>query len=230
MIGIYKIINPMNKIYIGQSINIDSRFHIYKKLYKESIGIKLYNSLKKYGWENHIFKIIEECSVEQLNKREIYWIKFYNSIYEGLNIELGGKGGPRNIETKEKIKISSMGKNAKPILQYDVQGNFLKKWPSIICAENQYGKGIKEVLAKKIKTAHQYVWRYENDPLPSDFILNKYQNNKKKVFQCDLNSNLIKIWDSTRDIEKELNYPNSNISACCLKKQKTAYGYKWNYE
>ena len=31
MIGIYKITNPKGKIYIGQSINIENRFKVYKR-------------------------------------------------------------------------------------------------------------------------------------------------------------------------------------------------------
>jgi len=31
MIGIYKITSPSNKVYIGQSINIEKRFKSYKR-------------------------------------------------------------------------------------------------------------------------------------------------------------------------------------------------------
>jgi len=59
MIGIYKIINPFGKIYIGQSVNIEKRFKTYKALSKNVIGqTKLYRSLKKYGAENHKFEIL----------------------------------------------------------------------------------------------------------------------------------------------------------------------------
>ena len=46
MIGIYKITNPTNKIYIGQSIDIKKRFNQYKNL--QCKGQKaLYSSLLK---------------------------------------------------------------------------------------------------------------------------------------------------------------------------------------
>ena len=48
MIGIYKITSPSNKIYIGQSINIERRFNSYKNLSHCKQQIKLYNSLQKY--------------------------------------------------------------------------------------------------------------------------------------------------------------------------------------
>jgi group I intron endonuclease len=61
MIGIYKITSPSGKIYIGQSTNIENRFNSYRILDCKK-QIKLYNSLKKYGWDNHIKEIVEECT------------------------------------------------------------------------------------------------------------------------------------------------------------------------
>lgn len=87
MIGIYKITNPKNKIYIGQSCDIEKRF----KLHINSINnlndtkTKLQKSFIKYGIENHIFEIIEECLIDNLNKRELYYQKEYNCVLNGLN-------------------------------------------------------------------------------------------------------------------------------------------------
>ena len=108
--GVYKIVNPQGKIYVGQSINIKERFRKYSKLNCKRQS-KLYHSLKKYGWENHIFGIIEECSLDQLNKREIYWGTYYDVLGEnGLNLRLGdGRGSLTNI-TKQKISKSMLGK------------------------------------------------------------------------------------------------------------------------
>lgn len=115
MIGIYKIISPTGKIYIGQSINIKQRWGIYKNLNCQS-QIRLYNSLNKYGFENHILEIIEECSLENLNKRETFWKKHYlkqfnNNWDKVLFCELYDKGGgPKSEKTKNKISKSSLGK------------------------------------------------------------------------------------------------------------------------
>ena len=48
MIGIYKITSPSNKIYIGQSIDIEKRFYYYRKLYCLK-QVKLYRSFIKIG-------------------------------------------------------------------------------------------------------------------------------------------------------------------------------------
>ena len=50
------ITSPLNKIYIGQSINIENRWKQYKRLGCKK-QIKLYNSFIKYGVENHTFEI-----------------------------------------------------------------------------------------------------------------------------------------------------------------------------
>lgn len=230
MVGIYKITNPKGKIYIGQSINIPKRLYQYKKKRKECIGLKILNSLNKYGIENHSFDILEECEFNVLNEREIYWIKYYNSIENGLNIEIGGSNGPRSQETKDKIRINSVGKNSKKIIQYNLEGKYIKTWSSIKEAEIVYGKGIKEVLSNKTKTSSDFIWRYESKPLSSNFKLDKYSSSKKPIIQYDLQGNFIKKWDSTIQVQNELGYYNSNLSSVALDKQKTAYGFKWKYE
>lgn len=89
--GIYKITSPSDKIYIGQSRDIYKRWKIYHKNYpSNSAQHKLVNSFNKYGVENHIFEIVEECEFEQLNIRERYWQDFYDVLNKtkGLNLTL----------------------------------------------------------------------------------------------------------------------------------------------
>ena len=110
MVGIYKITNPKGKIYVGQSINIEKRFNRYIKQYKHIFSQpKVCNSLNKYTPDNHTFEVIEECSIEQLNKRETYWKQYYLDQVNGdwdmvlfCNLHDNG-GGPLSEETKQKI-------------------------------------------------------------------------------------------------------------------------------
>jgi group I intron endonuclease len=85
--GIYKITSPNGRIYIGQSINVKQRFKKYFKLHCKK-QLRLYNSLSKYGVENHTFEIIEECEQLKLNERERFWQDFYNCVSVGLNLKL----------------------------------------------------------------------------------------------------------------------------------------------
>lgn len=106
--GIYKITNPEGKIYVGCSKNISTRWVNYKNDKKIIKQPKLYQSFEKYGFENHIFEIIEniECL---LTNREKYWIKYYNSYIDGLNSNSGGGGVDAHNENTKKL-ISKKGK------------------------------------------------------------------------------------------------------------------------
>lgn len=101
MIGIYKITNKVNnKVYIGQSINIERRWREHQqyanpnnKLYE---GTRyLYKAMAKNGITNFEFSILKECIIEQLDILEIKYIKLYNSTNSayGYNIQLGGNTG-----------------------------------------------------------------------------------------------------------------------------------------
>ena len=112
MTGIYKITSPNNRVYIGQSINIENRWKYYYSLNCKK-QIRLHRSFLKYGIENHIFEVIEECDVNELNERERYWQEFYNVLNEGLNctlIETSEKLKIHSDETKLKISLSKIGK------------------------------------------------------------------------------------------------------------------------
>ncbi len=51
----------------------------------------------------------------------------------------------------------------------------------------------------------------------------------KKVYQYDVQGNLIKVWVSTRECERN-GYNQTHISSCCLGKRKTHKGYIWSYK
>ena len=94
--GIYKIVNQINgKVYIGQSISIEKRFTKHRNegfnLNSEAYEYPLYRAIRKYGLKNFIFEIVEECSVEELNVKEKFYISEFNSTEKekGYNISFG---------------------------------------------------------------------------------------------------------------------------------------------
>ena len=88
------------------------------------------------------------------------------------------------------------------------------------------GKHHTEETKSKISEALQG----ENNPKTMLGKLGSECPNSKKVAQYDKQMlELIKIWDSMHDVERELGIANSHISACCKGKQKSAGGYIWRY-
>ena len=99
MMIIYKTTNLINnKIYVGQ----DSKNN---PTYLGS-GSYIKRAIRKYGKENFKKEILCECfSIEELNKKEIHWIKELDcKVPNGYNISLGGGETIVSEETKIKLK------------------------------------------------------------------------------------------------------------------------------
>lgn len=167
---IYKITSPSGKIYIGQTINLKSRIKKHKRP-KRAHNEKIVNSIRKYGWDQHDFQIIEELvSVDikkLLNEREMYWIDFYDSYKNGLNCTKGGEGTighSHTTETKQKLSKSLMGKTlsdeAKSKLSKISKGNQCNKGRKISDETKEKlriifkGKKRSEETRKKISIAN----------------------------------------------------------------------------
>lgn len=86
MTGIYQITNCINgHSYIGQSRQIFKRWDNHKiaatNCNDKGFNYPLYRAIRKYGIENFKFEILEECLVDSLNDREIYWVNLYKPEY-----------------------------------------------------------------------------------------------------------------------------------------------------
>ena len=112
IICVYKITSPSNKVYIGQTLNYKRRLYIYSILSCKR-QLRLYNSFLKYGFENHTFEIIEECSINLLNEHERYWQEFYDVLEKnGLNCKLTKTEDKKLVmsdEIKQKINNTNKG-------------------------------------------------------------------------------------------------------------------------
>ena len=108
---IYKITNLLNgMIYVGQTTRtVEERFKAHTKA-DSYIG----RAIRKYGVENFSIEILEQCeTLEQLNKREIFWIAYFNCKKpNGYNLTDGGDGSTGwtpTEETREKIRAAVTG-------------------------------------------------------------------------------------------------------------------------
>ena len=152
---IYKITSPSGKIYVGQSINIKMRVAKYSTLNCKGQP-RLYNSLKKYGWDNHLFEIIDECT-EVLpvlyNMKETFWITYYDCVESGLNCNSGGDNRKHSQQTKDKLRKANLGKKHKSstleLMKGRRTGSLNNKSRSVIDTEtNIIYPSIKDVAEK----------------------------------------------------------------------------------
>lgn len=102
---IYKIVNDLNdRIYVGQTIRpLKIRFQRHCNLNEDGYMV-IKKAMKKYGKEHFKIELIEElpdCTKDQLNEREIYWIAFYDSYNNGYNSTKGGQGRGKEPKLSE---------------------------------------------------------------------------------------------------------------------------------
>ena len=210
IIGIYKITSPTGKVYIGQSVNIERRFRNYK-LVKCEEQIRLYNSFKKHGVNNHIFEIIEECSIELLNKKERYWQDEYNVLLEGLNCRLtlsDNFSGYMSDDTKERMKENHWSRKMK---------------------SKRIGTKLPQEVKEKIRGTNKLIFSGKGNPMYGKFGKDHPATGKGKIIQqYDFNKNLID--EGTRDHFMKIGFKTDSLYNCCLMLRKTHKNYIWKYK
>ena len=170
--GIYKITSPSKKVYIGQSVHLYERLKSYFEPKSAPNQKILKYSFNKYGVENHVFEIIEECSVELLNERERYWQEQYKDIL--LNCRFtkhNDKSGYCSQLTKNNISKALKATDAswkhlkKKVYQFDKDNNLIAEYESVSEAARQIGVNkasiCKAIKGKLNKTCKGFYWTYE---------------------------------------------------------------------
>lgn len=185
--GIYKITSPSGNVYIGQSVNMYNRKQKYKWVSVTMNQPVIYRSIQKYGFEQHKFEVIEECLIEHLDEKEIFykrkfieehgWEKaLFCRIHDAQTggvmekwvcdkisaSKKGYKPSPESIERKR--NSLTRGKHCKPAYQYDKLGNFIQKWDFREDAERHYNSGkrgnnISSCINGAQKTAYGFIWK-----------------------------------------------------------------------
>jgi group I intron endonuclease len=163
---IYKITSPTGKVYIGQSWNFRNRIRFYKNnLCKRQV--KIYNSLLKYGYDNHKVEIVHELPTDVsqsiLDNYEIlYWELYKNCYVEMLNIKEPGRGGKRSKESIEKQlktrKINGYKHSQEVLNKISLSNKGKVRTPEMIDKMKEGLKGRKqsqESINKMIETKRQ---------------------------------------------------------------------------
>ena len=216
MIGIYKITNPKGRVYVGQSINIEKRHKNYQTLVNCESQSKLYNSLVKYGFCEHIFEVVEECSVEDLNTRERHWQDFYNVLIEGLNCRLTTTKDRSGKCSKESIQRRVANTDYMLIQQKRaLNTNYEKRTANTDYTKRTHNTNYSSFQERKVANTDY------------DAIAKK---NSKPIYQYTKEGIYIREWDSIRQAGECLKLHRTDITQCCKERRKSAGGFAWKYK
>lgn len=138
------------KWYVGQSVDVRGRLYCAYELMHCKNQPKIYNALKKYGYNGFNAIIIETCAEIDwiMDYREIYWIRRLDSIRNGYNLKEGGSHGKHSDETRKKISTAKKGKKLGPM------SDELRRIHSVATKNisSNWGKNISAALVGKKRT------------------------------------------------------------------------------
>lgn len=221
----------------------------------------LQNVINKYGIEDLRFEIVEIIEDKtKIRGKELYYISLFNSYKNGYNStdETNHQCMSEEDRTKASIrmKLNNPMKDKKNrnkmitskkinyrniILQYNLEGNFIKEWNSIQEASTGlkiHDSNIFRALSRETKSSGNFLWFYK-DEFSEELLTKKIQDLKKiykpsketiakmvlkiikKVYVFNKNNELIQEFRSIADAAKFYNIDSGNISKCCNGKQKT---------
>lgn len=247
MVGIYKITNKVNgKIYVGQSIDIEERWkqHRWKAFNCNEVGYHsaIHAAMRKYGLDNFVYEILEECDVEELDEKEKYWISILNSITpNGYNIMDGGQKSRKNVPLpvfcskcgKEITKESESGLCLSCVqLRCDISkeelynlliqnnGNFALVGRIYNLSDNAIRKRCKN-FGLPYHSADYKTETKVKEKLPYETPVEQLDPKTFKVIQVFCSAN-----EAARSLGKA---KGNHITEVCRGKGKTAHGYTWRY-
>lgn len=161
-------------------------------------------------------------TIEACNKIRQACLNRPKSVYEIVGCKLRGRKRDRGMIMKAALK------RRKPIIQYDINGNYLNEYSSALLT----GFSESNIIAccrGKIGSAYGYIWRYKESPIPIDTSRKVHVCNKA-VIQYTLEGNPVEIFNSATEASKITSIGRKAIVNCLTKRSKSAGGYLWIYK
>lgn len=245
--GIYEIRNVINgKRYIGQSYDIYERWkhHLGRLRANQSDCTHLQNAWNKYGQYAFVFHVLELCNIDELNKKELYWIDMYDSIKDGYNVACGGNY-PRDKETVKKNqnekylnrtqkdmsgRHTKVYRTSKPVIClntgefFECPTDVVRAYPTIDISNLCKSCKEKKLRCGKDENGNWLGWMYLDD-----YLKTSTQDIEKRIFairnasRSDLLCGVKKkvrcittgeIFDSIEEAATKYSMSSSNISTC----------------
>lgn len=250
--GVYTIefLNKPGLYYVGSATSFKNKqktnngfyrrwlTHYNDLINKRHSNIHLQRIVNKYGIKNLKFKILIITEPYLARYEEQYWINILNTTNKkfGYNV---GHVCIKNIRFKMS-KESNIHKSiikSKPVLQYDLKGNFITEFKSLKEASLKTKINYSCILhaVNDTLTGGGFQWKYKT----IDYLLkiNPVRNkiyHTKKINQFSLEKKLIREFNSVNEVVKFLNCSRPNFIRVLKRKYGGTTGiyknYYWEYK
>lgn len=232
-IFIYKITNNINgKIYIGQTVrSVESRFarHI-RDAEKGMLDTHFARAIRKYGAQNFSIEVIDVAnSQDELNLKEQYWIRHYDSMRTGYNEtdalnKCGGntymsKTAEELNEIGEKIRSGKIGinnPNSRSVKCFNVNTGEELFFDTINECRKYFGENNHRFITTRV--LHEICGLYRNEWKIAyiDDEYGKYNPKQHRVGKGvsveDVETGVIEIFDSIREAARKSKIPRMKLN------------------
>ncbi|UCH95312.1 MAG: HNH endonuclease [Candidatus Aminicenantes bacterium] len=166
-----------------------------------------------------------------IHKNKIRTDNYYKNLEAVNRSELVKAGGAKKRKNRESDKLKGA-----EILQFTREGKFLRKYSSMIEAENDLGidhNAIYGCLNGKQKTAGNFQWRYRVDPNFDDGIfdippvINRWTFKLQPVVQYTLEGKFVKEYSSINEAAEFFGIAATSIVLCVKRKLRSTKNYQW---
>lgn len=221
---IYQIENLINhKKYIGSTNNPNRRkrehFYSAKNKQSNSYNYPLQKAIRKYGEDNFLFSVIEECSFEEVSEREKYFIIKLNTLTNS------GYGYNQTIETKcslqdKAIIEENIIKNGTRCALVDEDENIIKIFNSFheAARETYNGKDaspIRQVCDGFCRSMNGFIFRRLDEENKVIIPIFKTNKRRKAIYGIKINDmNDIVYYDSISEAARIEGICRQSLSKC----------------
>lgn len=194
----------------------------------EVLYIKKYNTFKKgynatVGGEGTSGYKMNEQAIQNLRESHIGYIPT-----EEQRTKIGNalRGRTRDEEMIAKAAL----KRRKPILQYSLDGEFIREFEGITFVEFD-AANILMCCKGKINSAYGYIWRYKTSvDFPRNIeVQGRFNIKNKKVIQYTKDRQYMNTYNNIKEASMITGISVSSIRNCICGTSKSAGGYMWNY-
>lgn len=212
---------------------LNERERYYITLYNSNNKEKGYNST--YGGDgankyiaDDIYKLWEDgFTLTEINQILGCCTQTASTTLKGFGIT------ESDIRSRATSKFSENRK--KPILQYDLNGIFIKRYDCIQDVVKETGfsaTNIREVCNHKKYISNGYIWCHEDEPKTIYELIAEIPTAKTKrpIEQYTLNGELITTFNSITEAAQSLGIHRSSIENALTNKSYNCQGYLWKYQ
>ena len=251
--GVYTITNLLNgKMYVGQSKTIGTRKtehfkHLRAGIHNSSHLQKAYNL---YGEENFLHEILVECEEQFLCSEEHYWATMLDvhNPDRGYNIRPTHPYGKQGHSKETRLKLKNSVEDVlnpnyhqafkythyrKPVLQFDLEGNFIKEWISSrhITDELQINYSrLRRHVRGTYNHYKEHIFMYKEN-YTGNVYDHKYFNVNERIFQFNQEGKLVKVHSELYPLAKYIHiHPNTIRQALKKDKLELIRDSYWSYK